>query len=611
MPVVSDVNPTSSTISVAKLNIVNRGETDIKQISNAIEIPPTTIENNAITAAKTSLGTSSRATTTPMMLRISIPVPLTLSLTSAISCSSSPKFIDTLSVSMSPSTPTITTLLTTTPSATTLSQSTSAKLSNVTLSTTSVVMSPISTFKLNSSSNAPSLSSISLTLTAIDEGNKFTEIKTATPQSLDAESESLASRSMLSSNTEQLVPQSISDRKQKKTVTFKNILETSDDKSTIKRFYNPDNRKPLVSIIKKDVRNSDCIVKPSRLTEILKRNNNSNCHSSVNNSSAIPATLLPSIAGSSPRSSSLALTSSPLTNSSTGLFKNKLPRRRHSFIIDRLQEQQIYKRNIFGNRRRYQFMSRKQQTLNNKMELEKQNIDRNDNEDKVNDMNYDFVDSRNDCDEKERRKGENKIFSNGNIEDIKSGQDADDNKELGSSLELNDPLPHVFGRLLKFSEQQRPHSAINFPLTKSTCDNETTTSNNYCQYKNGCMEGSTNKRRTRKNKAINFLKEDNSMNNNCTEADLSTPRDIFENEDKDTDNQLQLVVDKHFILPKRSTRSSRVIKPNKRLLENGSILKKVSSKNLNSTATSAVVNNPKELSGKQKKIEIYNFNDRQ
>lgn len=65
--------------------------------------------------------------------------------------------------------------------------------------------------------------------------------------------------------------------KQKKTVTFKNILETSDDKSVVKRFYNPDNRVPLVSIMKKDsmnrplayCRGSEFIVRPSILSKIL------------------------------------------------------------------------------------------------------------------------------------------------------------------------------------------------------------------------------------------------------------------------------------------------------------------------------------------------------
>lgn len=70
--------------------------------------------------------------------------------------------------------------------------------------------------------------------------------------------------------------------KQRKTVTFRNVLETSDDKSVIKRFYNPDNRIPLVSIMKKDSlnrplnysRGGECIVRPSILSKILNKSSN-------------------------------------------------------------------------------------------------------------------------------------------------------------------------------------------------------------------------------------------------------------------------------------------------------------------------------------------------
>lgn len=65
----------------------------------------------------------------------------------------------------------------------------------------------------------------------------------------------------------------------KKTVTFKNELETSDD-VLIKKVYNPSGA-PLVPIIKKECLNrttrfnkSECIVRPSRLTEILKNSQN-------------------------------------------------------------------------------------------------------------------------------------------------------------------------------------------------------------------------------------------------------------------------------------------------------------------------------------------------
>ncbi|XP_017117386.1 histone-lysine N-methyltransferase trithorax isoform X2 [Drosophila elegans] len=70
--------------------------------------------------------------------------------------------------------------------------------------------------------------------------------------------------------------------KQKKTVTFKNVLETSDDKSVVKRFYNPDVRIPIVSIMKKDSlnrplnysRGGECIVRPSILSKILNKSSN-------------------------------------------------------------------------------------------------------------------------------------------------------------------------------------------------------------------------------------------------------------------------------------------------------------------------------------------------
>lgn len=65
----------------------------------------------------------------------------------------------------------------------------------------------------------------------------------------------------------------------KKTVTFKNELETSDD-VVIKKVYNPTGA-PLVPIIKKECltrttrfNKSECIVRPSRLTEILKNSQN-------------------------------------------------------------------------------------------------------------------------------------------------------------------------------------------------------------------------------------------------------------------------------------------------------------------------------------------------
>lgn len=62
----------------------------------------------------------------------------------------------------------------------------------------------------------------------------------------------------------------------KKTVTFKTVLETSDD-ITVKKVYNPTGT-PLVPIIKKDsiLRATESIVKPSRLTEIVKQSSFNN-----------------------------------------------------------------------------------------------------------------------------------------------------------------------------------------------------------------------------------------------------------------------------------------------------------------------------------------------
>ncbi|GAB0097431.1 Histone-lysine N-methyltransferase trithorax [Sergentomyia squamirostris] len=61
----------------------------------------------------------------------------------------------------------------------------------------------------------------------------------------------------------------------KKTVTFKNVLETSDD-VLVRKSYNPDFAPPLVPIIKKEslMRVENSIVRPSRLTEVMKQNAN-------------------------------------------------------------------------------------------------------------------------------------------------------------------------------------------------------------------------------------------------------------------------------------------------------------------------------------------------
>lgn len=64
----------------------------------------------------------------------------------------------------------------------------------------------------------------------------------------------------------------------KKSVSFKTTLETSDDKNIVKKVYNPDNNAPLVPIIKRrfnGLGKTTCIVRPSRLTDVLQKNNES------------------------------------------------------------------------------------------------------------------------------------------------------------------------------------------------------------------------------------------------------------------------------------------------------------------------------------------------
>jgi hypothetical protein len=69
----------------------------------------------------------------------------------------------------------------------------------------------------------------------------------------------------------------------KKRVTFRNTLETSDDFNVVKKVYNPNFSGPIVSIIKKEslkrpilVYKKNCIVRPSRLTEIVKNSTANN-----------------------------------------------------------------------------------------------------------------------------------------------------------------------------------------------------------------------------------------------------------------------------------------------------------------------------------------------
>jgi len=120
--------------------------------------------------------------------------------------------------------------------------------------------------------------------------------------------------------------------KQKKTVTFKNILETSDDKSVVKRFYNPDNRVPLVSIMKKDsmnrplayCRGSEFIVRPSILSKILYTKNSNIDKLNSLKFRSVPATTAsthdPTAAFTSTSSSTSA------SSTSTSLFGSGLSR---------------------------------------------------------------------------------------------------------------------------------------------------------------------------------------------------------------------------------------------------------------------------------------------
>lgn len=88
-------------------------------------------------------------------------------------------------------------------------------------------------------------------------------------------------------NTEKSKNDIICDKLDKKTknsnkkhVTFRQTIETS-DQCKVKRVYNPNFNGPIVSIIKKEslkypilVYKTNCIVRPSRLTEIVKKSDN-------------------------------------------------------------------------------------------------------------------------------------------------------------------------------------------------------------------------------------------------------------------------------------------------------------------------------------------------
>jgi len=85
--------------------------------------------------------------------------------------------------------------------------------------------------------------------------------------------------------------------------------------------------------------------------------------------------------------------------------------------------------------------------------------------------------------------------------------------------------------------------------------------------------------------------EDDDLDDNEEGTSEKSPETAVSNEEKDNEDR-QLVMDKHFILPKRSTRSSRIIKPNKRLLEVGGISSKK-----NSNEVQSVKSKPKNYFG--------------
>lgn len=268
------------------------------------------------------------------------------------------------------------------------------------------------------------------------------------------------------------------DKKQKKTVTFKNVLETSDDKSAVKKFYNPDNRKPLISIIKKEclnrplmyTRSSECIVRPSRLTEILKNNSNidklnalkfrSNCTNGVDGG---------------------------------GVLAGPLSR----VFGAPCESEEDSKQNLISFR-----------LTKHRSDAEEQDEDDEDNDD-------------DDDDDEEEEEGE---------EEDEDEEDDDDDDDDGNA-EVED---EGYNR----EEQQfnGEHKIISSNL-----------------------------------ESLNVIK--------ANEKHLSA-----EATNKDEDQQI--VIDKHFVLPKRSSRSSRVIKPNKRLVEDSVLSrnKSLKSSSLNSNS---------------------------
>lgn len=142
---------------------------------------------------------------------------------------------------------------------------TTANTSQESSSSSSISSTSLSLSTTTTSSTTTSPASVSPSTSTTSTVNTIADSTVATPSKDDAMT--------TATTTETKKP------KQKKTVTFKNVLETSDD-IIVKRVYNPDGA-PLVPIIKKECLartqryfKSECLVRPSRLTEILKNNAN-------------------------------------------------------------------------------------------------------------------------------------------------------------------------------------------------------------------------------------------------------------------------------------------------------------------------------------------------
>ncbi|XP_046805122.1 histone-lysine N-methyltransferase trithorax [Lucilia cuprina] len=278
------------------------------------------------------------------------------------------------------------------------------------------------------------------------------------------------------SNSNSSSSNSSNDKKQKKTVTFKNVLETSDDKSAVKKFYNPDNRKPLVSIIKKEclnrplmyTRNSEFIVRPSRLTEILKNNSNIDKLNSLkfrtNHQPAHTSTL------GTTTSDSCSVLAGPLSRVFGAPSEEEDSKLKHNIINFRLSKEQ--------------------------------SDEEEDEDDDEDDEEEDEEEEEEGCEEEEELNGDG-VEEEDELEEEELAEDAKHSVEQEHKLKL------------KVSSEE------------------------------------------------------------------------------EEENQ-QMIVDKHFVLPKRSCRSSRLIKPNKRLIEDGIICKKSILKTATATIASAAALAAKE-----------------